>query len=78
MSNEKIRVVTPHQAVGDIPDYHEWVYERPARCDKRGRSDPQMAQANWQFWRCDNWDCPAQAFVPNSLIVGLIEAVSGE
>lgn len=72
----QVVITHEHQAVGDAPDYHEWVYMNPIKCDRRGRPNPRMYSADWQFWRCNNVDCPAEAVVSNDAIRSLIEAAS--
>lgn len=78
MSTEdvRVRVITPHQHMGDIPDYHEWIYDRPIKCDRNGRPTPRIWSANWQEWICNNTDCPAFALVSNDVVRELIEAAS--
>lgn len=65
-----------HQPWGDIPEYHQDVFVRYVRADKRGHPNPRMVEARWQFWRCNNADCPAEFFVHDDAIKALIaEAV---
>lgn len=78
MSAGPVRVVVRygHQAVGDVPDYHEWIYVAPIACDKRGRPNPRIAYPDWQFWRCNNPDCHAEAVVSDDAVRTLIEEAS--
>lgn len=73
MATELVKIRVPHQHVGDIPDYHEWVYTGPYLADSRGRSNPRMLQAMWQAWVCNNADCPARGIVHYGAIQNLLD-----
>lgn len=64
-----VRVVAPHEAIGDTPEYHEWVNlgER-VRADHRGHRNPRMSFAAWARWICNNTDCHASALVHDDLV----------
>jgi hypothetical protein len=64
-----------HEEIGDYPQYHEWIYVRDVRVDRRGHPNPRMASADWQFWRCNNTDCPAEAFVNNQTIRRMLDGL---
>lgn len=77
MTSGPVRIVVRHghEAVGDTPNYHEWVYVRPIACDKRGHPNPRMYSTDWQLWCCNNVDCPGVAIVSNDAIRELIMEV---
>lgn len=69
-----VRIVIPHQHVGDIPDYHEWINTgQKVKADRRGHPNPRMVMAEWQRWICNNTDCAGLALVHENAIVALIE-----
>lgn len=65
-----------HKGGGDMPDYHTPVFVGYVRADCTGRPNPRMYDAMWQFWRCNNGDCPGEFFVSDSAIRDLIEVSS--
>ncbi len=62
----------PHVEL-DSDDYHAWWNTgRKVAADRRGRPNPRMVSSEWQLWRCNNTECPAEAIVYEPWIANAI------
>ena len=79
VTRPEVRTVVSYEHVvntEDEWDFHEWIWtDTNVKADKRGRPNPRMMFADWRLVRCNNTECPAEAFIHMNDVLGALPAV---